>query len=179
MNTVFQQRLLQKGMSLLEVLVSIIILAIGLLGIASMLMLSNKANNSSYAKLQAIQCISDIFDRVRANSAAAVNGNYNASNIGSNGMPTTVATPTTLCTTSVCTPSQMAAYDTWYWLTKEVSQLPNGSGSITSTPSGSAGNTIITITVQWDDSLAQNKLGASNAAAANANFVQLSIQSQL
>lgn len=179
MNTIYRQHSRQKGMTLLEVLVSIIIMAIGMLGIASMLILSNKANNSSYAKLQAIQCVSDIFDRIRANSAAAVSGNYNVSNTGTNGMPTAVATPSALCNATVCTPAQMASYDTWYWLTKDVSQLPNGSGSITSAPSGSAGNTVITVTVQWDDSLAQSKLGAGNTAATNANFVKLSIQSQL
>ncbi|RUR18503.1 type IV pilus modification protein PilV [Legionella sp. km535] len=170
---------LQKGMTLLEVLVSVVLLAIGLLGIASMLMLSNKANNSSYAKLQAVQSVYDIFDRIRANSQAAINGNYNISNMGTNGLPTTVATPSVMCNVSTCTPSQMATYDTWYWLTKDVAKLPNGSGSITSALSGVAGNTVITVTVQWDDSLAQNQLGASSAASANPNFVQLSIQSQI
>lgn len=170
---------LQKGMTLLEVLVSVVLLAIGLLGIASMLMLSNKANNSSYAKLQAVQSVYDIFDRIRANSQAAINGNYNISNMGTNGLPTTVATPSVMCNVSTCTPSQMATYDTWYWLTKDVAKLPNGSGSITSALSGVAGNTVITVTVQWDDSQAQNQLGASSAASANPNFVQLSIQSQI
>jgi type IV pilus assembly protein PilV len=168
-----------KGMTLLESLIAIVVLAVGMLGIASMLMQSSKANNSSYAKLQAVQAVYDIFDRIRANPAAAISGNYNVSNIGSNGLPTSVSTPGVLCNAAVCTPAQMAAYDTWHWLTKDVSQLPNGSGSITSSLSGVAGNTIITVTVQWDDSLAQEQLGASSAATANPNFVQLSIQSQI
>ncbi|WP_298623628.1 type IV pilus modification protein PilV [uncultured Legionella sp.] len=169
----------QDGMTLLEVLVSVVILAVGLLGIASMLMLSNKANNSSYSKLQAVQAVYDIFDRIRANSQAAINGNYDISNIGSNGLPTAVSAPSVMCNTSTCTPAQMAAYDTWYWLTKDVSQLPNGSGSIATSLSGVAGNTLITVTIQWDDSLAQDKLGAASAASSNTNFVQLSIQSQI
>ncbi|KTD45151.1 type IV pilus modification protein PilV [Legionella quateirensis] len=169
----------QKGMTLLEVLVSVVLFAIGLLGIASMLMLSNKANNSSYAKLQAVQSVYDIFDRIRANSQAAIDGNYNISNIGSNGLPTSVSTPSVMCNSATCTPTQMATYDTWYWLTKDVSKLPSGSGSITSALSGVAGNTVITVTVQWDDSQAQNQLGASSAASANPNYVQLSIQSQI
>ncbi|CAM3004590.1 type IV pilus modification protein PilV [Legionella worsleiensis] len=169
----------QYGMTLLEILVSVVLLAIGLLGIASMLMIANKANNSSYAKLQAVQSVYTIFDRIRTNAQAAINGNYNISNIGSNGLPTSVPTPSVLCTTTTCTPSQMATYDTWYWLTKDVSKLPNGSGSITAAPSGSAGTTVITVTVQWDDSQAQNELGAASAASSNPNFVRLSIQSQL
>ncbi|CEG58506.1 type IV pilus modification protein PilV [Legionella fallonii] len=170
----------QKGMTLLEVLVTLVILAIGLLGLASMLMYSNKANNSSYAKQQAVQCAYDIFDRIRANYQSAINGSYNISNIGSNGLPATVSTPSTLCNVSACTPTQMATYDTWYWLTKDVAKLPNGSGSITSALSGATGNTVITVTIQWDDSQAQANLGASSTVSSNnANFVQLSIQSQL
>lgn len=168
-----------EGMTLLEVLISVVILAISLLGIASMLMVSNKANNSSYAKLQAVQAVYDIFDRIRANSEAALSGSYNISNIGSNGYPTSVSSPSVLCNASVCNPSQLAQYDTWYWLTRVVSQLPNGSGSVTSALSGVAGNTVITVTVQWDDSKAQNELGASSAASGTANFVQFRVQSQI
>ena len=170
----------QNGMTLLEVLISIVILAVGMLGIASMLMFSNKANNSNYGKLQAVQCVYDIFDRIRANSQAAINGNYNVNNIGTNGLPIAVATPSVLCNSAACTSTQMATYDTWYWLTKDVSKLPNGSGAITSALSAATGNTVITVTVQWDDSPAQKQLGASSAASAiNANFVQLSIQSEI
>ncbi|CZI79027.1 TPA: type IV pilus modification protein PilV [Legionella pneumophila] len=168
-----------KGMTLLEVLISVVILAVGMLGIASMLIVSNKANNSSYAKLQAVQAVYDIFDRIRANSDAASNGSYNVSNIGSNGYPTSVSAPSVLCNASVCNPNQLARYDTWYWLTKVVSQLPNGSGSITSALSGVAGNTVITVTVQWDDSKAQNELGASSGSSGTANFVQFRVQSQI
>lgn len=169
-----------QGMILFEVLISLVIFALGVLGIASMLLLSNKANNSSYTKQQAVQSVYDIFDRIRANSTAAINGNYNVSNINASGNPKLPAQPSPSCTTTICTPAQLAAYDTWYWLTYDVTQLPSGSGSITTTPAGTVGNTLVTITVQWDDSVAQTNLGAANAASAtNPNFVQLSIQSQL
>ncbi|KTC90717.1 type IV pilus modification protein PilV [Fluoribacter dumoffii] len=171
----------QTGMSLIEVLIALVVMAVGMLGIAGMLILSNKANNSSYAKQQAVQCIYDIFDKIRANSQAAINGNYNISNINSSGSPVLPAAPGVLCNQSPCSSPQLAAYDTWYWLTYDVSRLPNGSGSITSSPApGTGGNTIITVTVQWDDSLAQNEVGASSTASpVNPNYVQLSIQSQL
>ena len=170
----------QKGMTLLEVLVTLVIVAFGLLGIASMLMYSSKANNSSYTKQQAVQTAYDIFDRIRANSQVAISGNYNVSNIGSNGYPTSVSTPSAMCNSSICTPVQLAAYDTWHWLSKDVSRLPNGSGSVTTALSGIAGNTIVTVTVQWDDSPAQANLGSSSTVSGtNPNFVQLTIQSQI
>lgn len=170
-----------KGMTLIEVLVSLVVFALGMLGIANMLMLSSKANNSSYTKQQAVQSVYDIFDKIRANYQAAIDGNYNVSNINSGGAPTIPAPPSVLCTSSPCTPSQLAAYDTWHWLSTDVSKLPNGCGSITTAPGpGGAGNTIVTVTVQWDDSPAQSKLGASSSAAStNANLVQLRVQSQL
>lgn len=170
----------QTGMSLIEVLIAFVILAIGLLGIASMLILSSKANNSSYAKQAAVQCIYDIFEKIRANYQAAINGNYNISNINSSGTPTLPPSPGVMCNQSPCSSSQLAAYDTWYWLTHDVNKLPSGSGSITSSPApGAGGNTLITVTVQWDDSLAQNLVGASSAPAPNSNYVQLIVQSQL
>nr|WP_233586873.1 type IV pilus modification protein PilV [Legionella sp. km772] len=170
----------QKGISLLEVLVSVIIIAIGMLGIASMLLVSNQANNSSYMKQQAIQNVYNIFDKIRANSQAAVNGNYNISNIGSTGLPTAVTTPAVMCNAAACTPAQLATYDTWTWLTKDLSRLPNGCGSITTAPSPVAGNTTVTVTVQWDDSPAQNSVGTnSQISTVNANFVQIRIQSQI
>ena len=167
------------GLSLIEVLISLIIFAVGLLGIASMLLFSNKSNNSSYSKLQAVQSVYDIMDRMRANSTAAINGNYNVSNISS--APVAPSAPSALCNQIACTPSQLASYDIWYWLTHVVGQLPLGSASIsTSAAPGSAGNTIVTVTVQWDDSLAQNQLGAiGTVSSANPNFTQLSLQGQL
>jgi type IV pilus assembly protein PilV len=171
----------QKGMTLIEVLIAFVILAIGMLGIAGMLLLSSKVNNSSYAKQQAVQTIYDMFDKIRANYQAAINGNYNISNMNSSGSPTLPSAPGTLCNQSTCSATQLAAYDTWYWLTYDVTKLPSGSGSITSSSApGTAGNTLITITVQWDDSMAQSTVGASSAASSvNPNYVQLSIQSQL
>ncbi|MCW8408290.1 type IV pilus modification protein PilV [Legionella sp. PATHC035] len=181
MNGSGRHNTLQRGMSLIEVLIAFVILAVGMLGIAGMLILSSKANNSSYAKQQAVQCIYDIFDKIRANTQAAINGNYNISNINSSGSPTLPAAPGVMCNQSPCSNAQLASYDTWYWLSFDVSRLPNGSGSITSAPApGTGGNTIITVTVQWDDSLAQNQVGASSTPSpTNPNYVQLSVQSQL
>jgi type IV pilus assembly protein PilV len=170
----------QTGMSLIEVLIAFVILAIGLLGVAGMLIMSSKANNSSYAKQTAVQSVYDIFDKIRANYQAAINGNYNISNINSSGAPTLPPAPGVICTQSPCSSTQLAAYDTWYWLTYDVSRLPSGSGSITSSPApGAGGNTLITVTLQWDDSLAQNLVGATGTPAPNPNYVQLIVQSQL
>lgn len=171
-----------RGNTLIEVLVSFAILGVGLLGIAGLLLISNKTNNSSYAKQQAVQCIYDIFDKIRTNQQAAIKGSYDISNISTSATPTIPNEPSTKCDATACTSDQMATWDTWYWLANDVSKLPSGSGSIvTSSNSGSAKNTLITITVQWDDSVAQKALetGTGQTSSGSTSFVQLSIQSQL
>lgn len=163
-----------KGIALLEVLIALAIMAISMLGIAAMLVLAHKASSSSYLKQQAIQSIYNILDTIRANRQEAINGSYNINNLVTSGAPTIPSAPSANCTTSTCTTTQLAAYNTWYWLAYDVARLPNGCASITTTPTATSGNTLVTVTVQWDDSPAQRLVGATSTVSANnANLVQL------
>jgi type IV pilus assembly protein PilV len=166
------KRKYQQGFSLLEVLIALVILAMGMLGIANMLLLAHKTNSSSYTRQQAVQSAYDIIDRIRANRQAAISGNYNVNNLVSSGTPTAPSAPSANCNTSTCSSTQMAAYDTWFWLASDVAQLPNGCGSVTTAVSGVS--TLVTVTVQWDDSPAKRALGDSTSTP-----TQLIIQSQL
>lgn len=166
-----------RGFAMIEVLVTMVIMAVGMLGIASMLLLSHKASSSSYLKQQAMQTTYNIIDRMRANRQAAIDGSYNVNNLAS-GVPTLPSTPSPDCSSAACTPTQLATYDVWYWLARDVSLLPNGSASITTSVNG--GNTIVTVTLQWDDSPAQSKLGAAgDVSAMNASLVRYSIGTSL
>ncbi|VTU22810.1 type IV pilus modification protein PilV [Variovorax sp. PBL-E5] len=166
----------QKGFALLEVLIALLVLSFGLLGIAGLLLVTMKANTSSIMKQQAVQLAYDAVDRARANRQAALTGNYDVNNLVTSGTPTYPSAPATDCGSVSCTPEQLAAYDTWYWLgkdIKDIARLPMGSGSIVTQASGS--DTLVTVTVQWDDSPAYRKLGAASPSAAGhpsiANFV--------
>ena len=152
------------GFSLLEVLIALVVLAIGMPGIANMLLVAHKTNSSSSAY--------DIIDRIRANRQAAINGNYNVNNLVTTGSPSTPSAPSANCNTAICSSTQMAAYDSWFWLASDVTQLPNGCGAVTTAVSGVS--TLVTVTVQWDDSPTQKVLGASSSTP-----VQLIIQSEL
>ncbi|MFC5474693.1 type IV pilus modification protein PilV [Paraherbaspirillum soli] len=168
------------GFAMLEVLIAVVVLATGMMGIAGMLLLSHKSNSSSYIKQQSVQSAYDIFDRMRANRQAAVNGNYNVSNLVKSGTPTLPSAPATDCASTACTAAQLVAYDTWHWLAKDVAQLPNGSGAVSTAAAATGGNTLVTVTVQWDDSPAQKNLGALGAApAASPNLAQFVIQTLL
>lgn len=169
----------ESGFLLIEVLVAFIVIAFGMLGIAGMITVNLKSNSSSYIKQQAVQSAYDIADRIRANSARAIAGSYDVNNLTTGAaLAVPPTTPGTDCGGATCSDTQLATYDTWYWLAKDIAQLPNGSGSVVTAPSGS--NTMVTITVQWDDAPAQKTLGAtSTTSGASANLAQFTIQTML
>lgn len=55
------------GIALIEVLVAVLILAVGLLGMAAMQGLSSQMTNAAEQRTQAVLLSSDIMDRIRAN----------------------------------------------------------------------------------------------------------------
>ncbi len=162
----------QRAFSLIEAMVALIVFAIGMIGIARMLLMSHQSNASNYLRQQAVQDAYDIIDRIRANRKTALNGNYTVSNIVSTGTPTIPSAPSTKCSSTACSTTQLATYDTWDWLANSIAKLPNGCGAITTAASGA--NTLITVTVQWSDAPAQQVLGTANPAPS-----QLIIQTQL
>jgi type IV pilus assembly protein PilV len=62
-----------RGFTLVEVLIALIVLSIGLLGIAAMYVETLRANRSALVRTQAIALASDLADRIRANRAPADN----------------------------------------------------------------------------------------------------------
>lgn len=167
-----------QGYYLLELLVSLVIISFGLLGIAGVLLTAHRASSSSYMRQQAEQSVYNIIDRIRANRTAAINGNYNASNLVTSGQPTLPSSPSKTClgsgSTYSCSSSEMAAYDLWYWLNYDVGSLPNGSASITTSANGT--NTLLNIVVQWNDSPAQSLIGAGGqVSSSSASIAQFSL----
>jgi type IV pilus assembly protein PilV len=70
----------QSGFTMIEVLVTIAILVVGLLGLAAMQTLSTLAELESYQRSQALVLVRDMADRMTANKAQIVN--YVASDVG-------------------------------------------------------------------------------------------------
>lgn len=156
-----------QGFTLLEVLIALVVLSVGLLGIAAMMNYSLKANDSAYMRTQALASAYNIIDKMRANQNGALNGSYNI-NFGAQ-----VSSPPNCvnATSPTCTSAQMAQYDLNQWklrLASAANGLPNGDGKVTL----NANNGIyeITVTVQWDDSRAQNDSSAGAAQTSNPQF---------
>jgi type IV pilus assembly protein PilV len=62
----------QAGFNLLEVLVSVLIVTVGLLGLAGVQVVAQRAEQESYQRAQAMILMSDILDRINANRKVAV-----------------------------------------------------------------------------------------------------------
>lgn len=68
----------QKGLSLLEVLVSLVLLSIGLLGLAGLQATALKSGHSASLRSQATILAYDILDEMRANSIQASAGSFDS-----------------------------------------------------------------------------------------------------
>lgn len=121
------------GFTLIEVLISVLVLSIGLLGLASLQANSLRYNNDSSVQTQASYLASDIADRMRANVSVA------------DTYPGKSAAQNTGCYTGGCAPDEMAANDIYEW-EQALDTLPAGQGSITALGGG-----MYTITVMWDE----------------------------
>jgi len=127
------------GFTMVEVLVAIVVLAVGLLGLAGLQATSLKNNRSSYSRTQAQLLAYDMLDRMRSNRSGVANGNYD------NLLGTTPNDPN--CISSGCTIAQLAEFDAFEWSALLLQTLPSGTGSV----KGSGKGSIFTITVMWDD----------------------------
>lgn len=63
----------QNGFTMVELLIALLILAVGLLGMASLMMASMKSNQSAAMRSQASWLAYDIIERMRLNSDVAAN----------------------------------------------------------------------------------------------------------
>ncbi|MDH3637752.1 MAG: type IV pilus modification protein PilV [Gammaproteobacteria bacterium] len=136
----------QGGFTLIEVLVSIVVMAIGLLGLAFLQAQGMAFNTTSYTRTQATFAAYDLMDRMRANPVAALTGAYNAN-----------AAPTTFTDCDVvgagCDTAQLAAFDLARWFAQLQTDLgPSATADIVFT-----GPNLYSITLTWTDKLGQGQ----------------------
>src|SRR3989304_2728195 len=68
---------LNQGFTLIEVLITVVVMAVGLLGLAGLQALSLRYNHDSALKNVATHQIQEIADRMRANQSGTSSGSYN------------------------------------------------------------------------------------------------------
>jgi type IV pilus assembly protein PilV len=126
------------GFSLVEALVALVVLSVGMMGIAALHGQSLSAARTAQYRSVAIVLASDMADRIRLNrlgqaayAAAAVNNGCD---------PAGGAT---------CAPPEMAAYDLWVWNQEVAQRLPGGTTQVLFNP-GTIPPTF-TVTVSWNE----------------------------
>lgn len=144
----------QDGFTLTEILVAVLVLAIGLLGLAGMQVRAMQYNQSAYLRSQASLLAYDIMERMRANPEGALNGDYDA------GLSDSPSSASACGTGSTCSTAALAAYDLAVWqcqlgdwtgttacgsLGITSGALPDGRGSV------SRAGDLFTVTIQWQD----------------------------
>jgi type IV pilus assembly protein PilV len=166
------------GFTLIEVLVSLVILSIGLMGIAKLMLMSSHSNDSAYLRSQATDLAYEMLDYMRSNLVQA----------GSGGLPpyaynTAAATPATnpgFSCVAAAPCANLAAYDVYQWKLRlnansgvvPAGALPNGQGSVAAVTAAN-GQTTVTIIVSWDDTVAQSTLSPGAPLAANRQSITL------
>lgn len=125
-----------RGFSLIEVLITLVVLSIGLLSLAALQLATLKNNNSALTRSEATILAYDVLDRMRANRTQAVQGDYDI------GLTETVAAG-----------SGIASQDLAAWKSRLASELPGGRGSV----SVSARRALVTVqwSENWDANLAE------------------------
>ena len=126
----------QTGFSMIEVLVTVLILSFGLLGMANLITTGMRANTAAQFRSIATQQTLDMADRMRANLAGVRAGSYDA-------IAASIPAAND-CFAAICDEGQIATYDHTQWNTTNAAVLPNGTGTV----AGDLANGFL-ITLTW------------------------------
>lgn len=99
----------QQGFSIVEVLFSVFVFSIGLLGVAGMQLMTQQSDFEARQRTQAAFLANSMIEKMRINASALAD--YHNSVVGDGAVPT----PAVDCLTSDCSPTQLSDYDLWSW----------------------------------------------------------------
>ena len=127
----------QSGVTLIEALVTLLVLSVGALGIASMQLAGLKYTSGAYGRTQAVILADDMANRLKSNRAFALNFDENDDPVGVSPyelLTFDAASPAFIDCRNVtieCSDAQLVAYDIVTWRNELARVLPSGRGSIT------------------------------------------------
>ncbi|MGB5306853.1 MAG: type IV pilus modification protein PilV [Gammaproteobacteria bacterium] len=137
----------QKGTTLLEVLIAVLILSIGLLGHSKIQALGVRAATDANLRTQATTLANEMIERLRANRPAADSGYYSTidyAGIDCNAGPAKICSEGTAGSAVDCTMDEIANEDAVHWFCAVEDSIPNGNVAV----SVAAG--VYSIQVSWD-----------------------------
>jgi type IV pilus assembly protein PilV len=127
-----------EGFSLVEVLIALIIMSVGMLGIAGLYVHSMQAGRTSLFRHHAVTLAGDVADRIRANPRAGVA--YEGAGSSDDRC---------IADAVDCTPDEIAAYDIFLWEDQADETLPEG--DVTIVYSNAAVPSTYEVTVTWKE----------------------------
>ena len=144
-----------KGVTLIEMMVAILVLSIGMLGIAGLQAATSKYKINTWARSSASTLLSELSERVRINPDAAgtsfagegviTTSEYVVSDTWST-QQSAALTISKNCESVVCTASERATYDLLIWRQHVRDSMPQGASMV----SGNRRNGI-NVTMMWFD----------------------------
>jgi type IV pilus assembly protein PilV len=105
----------QRGLTLIEILIALLIFSVGLMGVAGMLVMSARSVHAAYLRTQVTFLAQNMADRMSANVIGVWKGYYNGSYPGADAQS---------CSDG-CTPQQWAAHDKAIWSNQLATFLPS------------------------------------------------------
>lgn len=178
----------QHGFTLIEVLVTLIIVAVGLLGLAGLQVTGLRNNLSSESRSQATLMANDIIERMRANPVGVANNDYAAIDTAALDCGAD-ARPVPFCSNfntgaanaaADCTPAEIATFDAWVWYCGMPVEdgvrgggirnwLTNGSATVSC--AACAPGSPHTVTVNWDEVSSNRAVGADGPVTQTVTIV--------
>ena len=150
-----------RGFTLIEVLVTFVILSIGLLGIVSLQALSKTSQHQGIQRTRAVGIADGFLEKIRINPAGLATYNIGLNPLGGGSISTE---PSPNCISATCNPTEMATHDLWVFEqtldgtsvmvdgTTPTAGLINPLACVTFTASTGKVNTgLLQVLVQWSD----------------------------
>jgi len=129
------------GFTLVETMIALLVLSVGMIGVAGLQAQGLAASRTAIFRTQAISLAGDVADRIRVNRGAELAYEGTAADNSCDG-PTGGGGV-------MCTPAQMAMHDLFIWQAQAAAQLPGGQGTIN--VNTGTNPTTYTVTVTWDE----------------------------
>jgi type IV pilus assembly protein PilV len=129
-----------RGFSMVEVLVALVVLAVGMLGIAGLYVTALRASGTAVSRMQAVTLAGDLADRIRANPNAAATYEMDPAEATDKGC---------VGGTEACTPAELAETDLFLWH-EALAVLPGDPVGEVETTDGSP--RAYNITIRWAES---------------------------
>ena len=139
----------QRGFSLIEILVTLFVISLALLGTAGLQAYSMRLNQGGQFRTQAVFLAADLAERIEANKTGDYTVSWDSAASGPYNLAT--ASPAQNCLAAICSPAQLAVFDLWQWqrVVGDPVTLPQSSWAVTRVVAGTLST--YTIRISWVD----------------------------